>query len=291
MAIKIEMLRCFRAVVEQGSLADAANALGRTSSAVSMMLKQFEDHIGAPLFETARKSRLTPLGRAIHAEARRGVEQFDRTVHTIEALSKAQLGYVRVAVTPSLGQSVLPDILQRFLRDHPDVHVDVRDMDSAAVQAEITHERADIGMAGAGALAGFDCTRLFADRFGVVCRADHPLARNWDELGWADLAGETFIANGLCDQIADPGFSPILDNARMNVRNTASLLGLVKAGVGITLLPRLVVEDEDKSLCFLPLADSTATREVWLITQPRSRLTPAARALAEGIRDTSRVGV
>lgn len=291
MAIKIEMLRCFRAVVEHGSLADAANALGRTPSAVSMMLKQFEDHIGAPLFETARKSRMTPLGRAIHAEARRGVAQFDRTVETIEALSRAQLGYVRVAVTPSLGQSVLPQALRRFLRAHPDVHVDVRDMDSATVQAEISHERADIGMAGAGALAGFDCTRLFADRFGVVCRADHPLARNWDELGWADLAGETFIANGLCDQISDPGFAAILHNARMNVRNTASLLGLVKAGVGITLLPRLVVADEDQSLCFLPLADSSAAREVWLITQPHHRLTPAARALAQGIRDAGRAAV
>ncbi|WP_254703064.1 LysR family transcriptional regulator [Roseovarius sp. THAF8] len=53
------MLRCFLTVAERGNLADAAEALGRTPSAVSMMLRQFEDHIGAPLFEAGRKSRLT----------------------------------------------------------------------------------------------------------------------------------------------------------------------------------------------------------------------------------------
>ncbi|MEL6121714.1 MAG: LysR family transcriptional regulator, partial [Pseudomonadota bacterium] len=42
MAIKIEMLRCFRAVADSGSLADAAEILGRTPSAISMMLRQFE---------------------------------------------------------------------------------------------------------------------------------------------------------------------------------------------------------------------------------------------------------
>jgi DNA-binding transcriptional LysR family regulator len=61
MAIEIEMLRCFQ----------AAAALVRTPSAVSMMLAQFEDHIGEALFQTARKSRLTPLGDLILAEAQR----------------------------------------------------------------------------------------------------------------------------------------------------------------------------------------------------------------------------
>ena len=80
MAIKIEMLRCFATVVKHGSLSEAADALGRTPSAVSMMLKQFEDHIGAPLFETARKSRLTPVGDLIYEEARREVTHFENTV-------------------------------------------------------------------------------------------------------------------------------------------------------------------------------------------------------------------
>ncbi|WP_071674697.1 LysR family transcriptional regulator [Nioella nitratireducens] len=284
MSIKIEMLRCFRAVADHGSLAEAAVVLGRTPSAVSMMLKQFEDHVGAPLFETARKSRVTALGQQVQDETRRELEHFDRTVATIEGLSRAELGYVRLAVTPSLAQSVLPPILQRFLADHPKVRVDMRDMDSATVQQELQAERADIGLASLGALPGLDAHRLFTDRFGVLCRDDHPLARDWDRLGWQDLSDIPFIANGLCDQIRDAGFQPILAGARLMVRNTASLLGLVRAGVGVTILPRLVVSPETHGLAFLPLADTDARREVWMISQPHHGLPPAARALVAAIR-------
>lgn len=156
MSIKIEMLRCFRAVAEHGSLAEAAASLGRTPSAVSMMLKQFEEHVGAPLFETARKSRLTPIGQMILAVARRELEHFERTVSVIEGLSRADLGFVRVATTPSVAQSVLPPILRAYLASHPNVRIDMSDMDSRAVQAELEADRADIGLASLGAVKGLD---------------------------------------------------------------------------------------------------------------------------------------
>lgn len=79
MSIKLEILRCFTMIAQHGRLSDAADALGRTPSAVSMMLKQFEDTVGSPLFETARKSRLTPIGELIFAEVRRAVTHFENT--------------------------------------------------------------------------------------------------------------------------------------------------------------------------------------------------------------------
>jgi len=284
MSIKIEMLRCYVTVVAQGSLAEAANELGRTTSAVSMMLKQFEDHIVAPLFETARKSRLTPLGRQVLDEARREIEHFDRTIAAITGLSKAERGHVRLAVTPSVAQSIMPPILRAFVAAHRDVRIDISDADSSKIEQDIRAEAADIGISGLGAIQGYDCTKLFSDRFGVICRGDHRLARDWDRLTWADLTGETFIANGLCHKIADADFQPILAEARLMVRNTTSLLGLIRAGVGITVVPRLVVEGALGDLVFLPLSDSAAQRDVWMITQPRHLLGPAARAMASAIQ-------
>ena len=184
MAIKIEMLRCFRAVVGQGSLAEAAQELGRTPSAVSMMLKQFEDHVGAPLFETARKSRLTPLGEMVHAEACRELAHFDRTIAVIEGLSRAEEGLVRIAATPSVATEILPAVIGSFLQDHPGVGIDLRDMDSLAVQHELAHERADIGLAGLGSQPGMDRHLLFSDRFGVVCQSGHRLTQ---KLGRPDM--------------------------------------------------------------------------------------------------------
>ena len=286
MSIKIEMLRCYVTVVAQGSLAEAANELGRTASAVSMMLKQFEDHIGAPLFETARKSRLTPLGRQVLDEARREIEHFDRTIAAIDGLSKAERGFVRLAVTPSVAQSVMPTILRDYVQSHPDVRIDISDADSAKIGQDIRAEAADIGISSLGPIEGYDCTKLFSDRFGVICRGDHKLARDWDRLTWADLTGETFIANGLCHKITDADFQPILAASRLMVRNTTSLLGLIRAGVGITVVPRLVVQGALRDLVFLPLLDTSAQRDVWMITQPRHLLGPAARAMAAAIAAT-----
>ncbi|MDE2632954.1 MAG: LysR family transcriptional regulator [Paracoccaceae bacterium] len=284
MAIKIDMLRCFQAVANHGSLAAAATVLGRTPSAISMMLKQFEEHIGAPLFETARKARLTPLGALILTEAQRELGHFDRTIQAIEGLSQAKLGSVRLAVTPSVAQTVLPPVLQRFMQDHPKVRIDLRDMDSTAVTDELIHDRADIGLASIASLPGFERQILFSDAFGVVCRADHPLSQNWHDLSWADLQGVDFIVNGLCAQISDEAFQPVLDAARLTVRNTASLLGLVQAGMGLTLLPRLAVLPGFNDLCFLPLRDTTVRRTVWMVTPPRQMVPPAVRAFAEVLR-------
>ena len=278
MAIKVEMLNCFAAVAQHGSLAAAADALGRTPSAVSMMLKQFEDHVGAPLFETARKSRLTPLGQMIFEEARRGVSQFENTVSVIEGLSRSEVGYLRLAVTPSIASVVLPPALLEFTRDFPDVQIDVRDMDSVAIAQELARERADIGIGTLSPIEGMNRTELFSDPFGVICRKDHPLAQDWDHLTWADMGAHRFIANGLCRLIADPDFRPILAQSRVMAPSITSLLGLVREGVGISVLPRLAVSGALDEIAFLPLKGLAERRVVHVMTQSETRLMPSARA-------------
>lgn len=284
MAIKIDMLRCFLTVAERGNLADAAEALGRTPSAISMMLRQFEEHIGAPLFEAGRKSRLTRLGELIRVEAGRELAHFDSTIAAIEGLSRAEAGHVRLSVTPSVAQMLMPAILHRFAQSHPLVRINMRDTDSAAIAHDLAAGRADIALASLGPQAGFDRTLLFADRFGVVCPADHSLAADWDALTWADLTDIPFIANGLCHYVTDPDFRPILDRATLNVSGTAALLSLVRAGMGVTLLPELTMRDAMTDLVFLPLTDATIRREVWMLTPPEIELTPAAAALVHTIR-------
>ena len=290
MAIKIDMLRCFTMVATHGSLSEAAGALGRTPSAVSMMLKQFEDHVGSALFETARKSRLTPIGELILAEARREVAHFENTVSVIEGLSRSELGYLRLAVTPSVATTVLPAVIFKFAEKYPKVQIDLRDMDSATIAHELERERADIGIGSFPNVEGMRRTELFSDAFGVVCRKDHPLAENWDQLGWPTIGDQTIIANGLCKQITDPDFAPILARSRLMVPNTTSLLGLVRQGVGITVLPRLAVANFLDELAFLPLVDVAARRTVHLMSRPNNLLMPAAREFLKLITEMKRDG-
>ncbi len=285
MAIKIDMLRCFAAVAESGNLADAADKLGRTPSAVSMMLKQFEEHLGAPLFESERKSRLTALGAFALDQARRELDHFQRTVTVIEHFSRAKAGYVRVAAVPSVAEAILPGVVRDFLGDHPGVQIDIQDMDSAAVLRELARERVDLGLASASG-AGPDIARdeLFTDDFGVVCRSDHPLAGAKRPIDWADLESRSFIGNGICRHIADERFQTILAGSRLMVRNTTSLLAMVRAGVGITVLPRLAVERSGDRLVFIALADAGATRRIDVLRRSHDMPTPAAQAFEKAVR-------
>ncbi|MEP4338958.1 MAG: LysR family transcriptional regulator [Roseobacter sp.] len=290
MVIRIEMLRCFTTVASHGSLSDAAETLGRTPSAVSMMLKQFEEHVGSALFETARKSRLTPLGELILAEARREVAHFENTVSVIEGLSRSELGYLRLAVTPSVATTVLPPVIFRFAQKYPKIQIDLRDMDSVTIARELDRERADIGIGSLSEVEGMRRTELFSDAFGLVCRKDDPLAKDWDKLSWRTMGDHPIIANGLCEQITDPDFAPILARSRLMVPNTASLLGLVRQGVGITVLPRLAVANVLDEFAFLPLHDVHARRTVHLMSRPSNLLMPAAQEFLKLITGMKRDG-
>lgn len=284
------MLRCFTTVATQGSLSEAADALGRTPSAVSMMLKQFEEHIGSALFETARKSRLTPLGELILTEARREVAHFENTVSVIEGLSRSELGYLRLAVTPSVATTVLPAVIFRFAQKFPKVQIDLRDMDSVTIARELDREHADIGIGSLPEVEGMRRIELFSDAFGLVCRKDNPLAQDWDKLSWRTMGEHPIIANGLCAQITDPDFAPILARSRLMVPNTASLLGLVRQGVGITVLPRLAVANVLDEFAFLPLVDVAARRTVHLMSRSNTLLMPAAQEFLKLITTMKRDG-
>ena len=287
--MKIEALRCFATVARCGNLADAAEQLGRTPSAVSMMLKQFEQHLGAPLFESERKSKLTELGAFALEESMRELDHFERTVAAIEGFARSEAGIVRVAAVPSVAEAILPRVVRDFLLAQPGVWIDISDMDSAAILRELERERVDLGFAtGIGARGGIERTILFSDAFGVVCPTDHPLTAVGDSLDWQALEPWPFIANGLCSHIADEGFQRIFAGSRLMVRNTTSLLAMVRAGVGVTVLPRLAVSRMEREVRFLPVADPAARRRIDVLRRAHVSLSPAARRFEDAVRRTAR---
>lgn len=289
MTLKIEMLRCFVTVARSGNLAGAADQLGRTPSAISMMLKQFEEHLGAPLFESERKNKLTAMGNFVLDEAMRELDHFDRTVAVIESFARAESGFVRIAAVPSVAEIILPQVVRDFLRDRPGVRIDIRDIDSAAVLRELERERVDLGLAtGIGASARIDRDMLFSDAFGVICRVDHPLAAGDLPVDWRALEQWRFIANGICGHIADETFRHVFTASRLMVRNTTSLLAMVRAGVGVTVLPRLVVDGGEREVRFLPVADPLARRRIDILRRADVSPSPVAQSFEEAIRRTAR---
>ncbi|GAB5469347.1 MAG: LysR family transcriptional regulator [Rhodospirillales bacterium] len=279
--IKTEMLRAFVEVAQAGSLRDGANALGRTPSAVSMTLKNLEDHLGRPLFESERKNRLTPLGVFTLEMAERELEHFSRTVRAVEDFAGARSGKVRIAAVPSYAGTELAAIVGAFLRLHTKVRLDIRDLDSASILRELERGRIDLGIV-SNARENPELRRisLGSDPFGLVIRADDPLACP-DRIRWDDLTGVPLITHPLCETIDAPRLQAAIAAARLRVHNTTTIVGMVRAGLGVTVLPELVTQSAAPGLIFRRLEEPVVWRKLYLLMRRRDTPNPATAAFAE----------
>jgi DNA-binding transcriptional LysR family regulator len=272
-------LRAFVHVAECGNIRDAAARLYRTPSAVSMTLKQFERDLGAPLFETDRKNKLTALGEAILSIAGPMLHDHDRAIERIVAVATGRQGRLYLASVPSVAAELLPDVLATFLGSRPGAIIELADTDSRSVHALVADGTAELGIAGvASPASGLSFTPLFRDPFRVVCRRDHLLALRSGPVGWNDLSGERIIGNNAAEAIASGDYRALLAASALKARNVISLLALVRAGAGVTLLPRLATVSLGPDLVALPLADPMAEREVGIVLRQNHNPSPICAA-------------
>lgn len=291
MGIKIEMLRCFATVAECGSLASAAARLNRSPAAVSMTLKQLEDHLGKALFESDRKSTLSAVGCFVLEQAQNELRQFDNTIHTIESYAKGDTGMVHIASVPSVAGLFLPQVLEQFIMRYPRVQIDLQDMSSSSVLRELQRNRVDIGIATVpDNIQTSHHTPLLSDEFGLVCSHSHALGKTSSPMKWAELQGETFIANALCSTIRSDAFQSIYRQANLKVHNIVSLLAMVKAGLGVTILPRMVLRLHPGEVVFRSLEDRKARRQIHMLTSANRIASPAVDTLSQMICETVGIG-
>ena len=249
-----------------------------------MSLKQLNESLGAELFETDRKSSLTPIGRFVLKEGRRALVDFDESMITIQRYAHGEMGVVKISTVPSVATRLLPDVVREFRKTAPKVRLELRDTDSEMVAAAVRNGSADCGIASLPLASNdLNCELLLEEPFGLVCHPNHPLAKTTKPLSWKSLEGIRFISNGLSAQIRDNDFNQINRDTTIQVHNVSSLLSFIQQDMGVTLLPRLAVP-EQKEFVFLTLADKTAVRQLYFLQQRHHRLSPAAQAFKKLIQ-------
>lgn len=281
MAIKLEMLRYFVEVAKTGNLSQAAERLGRSPSALSMMLKQFEEHLGAPLFETDRKSNLTLLGEFVLKESLRDLEQLDRTFASIQQFAHTPSGLIRIAAVPSASTSILPPLIARFQSDYSKVSIELSDADSLTVMADLTAQKIDFGIVSNHTdlnTRGFDSCELAQDRYGILYRKADPFPAH---AGWACLMDRPFISNRLCDSSPIPELKLALKGSKLRARNTSSLAALIEEGLGMTVLPELACQNLSDTLDFIIPKGPTYTRKILAYWAPEKIAYVGQRAFLE----------
>lgn len=285
MRYSLSTLRVFKVVADLGSITEAAERLGRTPSTISMALKSFEEDLGVQLFQSERKNRLSPTGQFVRDRANDVLLQYDRAIASMQAFARNETGRVDIACVPSVAVSILPRVLLDFRAKYPGVEIDVHDADSPSVVEAVLAGKVGLGVASIRRdQPDLDFKPLFKDSLGIVCKADDPLATREGPVTWDVMHDRTLLGNGITGLMDSMQFSELVSRASITVHNVLSLLALVRAGVGITILPRLSLPPSEQDLRFVALKDPLARRTVGLVSRSSEVASPAAAAFTRELR-------
>lgn len=295
MNINLRHLRAMQAISEQGSFNAAAGVLGIVPSALSEIVRQLEDELGAPLFDRSHRPPLiTPLGRAVLAETAPLVEGMDRALTRLRQNAGLATGTLALGASPSAISGLIAPILSRFLAGLPGIHCLVHD-DIAERLAEMVAEGAlDLAFAGRVRVsADLHQREIGSDPVGLACAADHPLAAR-AQVTLDDLPPAQMIALDArtgsqrlleeCPQIPRALLSP-----RLRAHSTIAQLCMIRAGLGIGLLPQNAVElFRDPGIRFLPVTGLDLQRRLFLLQPARRPPSVVAGAFLEHLANEVR---
>jgi len=274
--MELRHLRYFIAVAEELHFGRAAQVLGISQPPLSQQIQALEEELGARLFErTNRRVALSEAGRLFLDEARQVLAQVDKAADVARRAQLGELGEMKIGFTSSAPfNSSIPQAIFAFRQAFPAVHLNLLEMSSRDVAEALVEESIEIGVMRpfplADSLVGVE---LFREPLVAVIQAEHPLAEGSENgLYIGALADEPFVffprsyGSGLYAQLlslARPaGFSP---HIAQEAGEAMTIIGLVAAGVGVSVLPAAFQHMRIKGVVYRPLLDTDASTAVWLV--------------------------
>ena len=114
MSIKLQQLKHFVMVVEEGGFRAASNRANRSQAALSTSIKELEKLLGQPLFEAGNKAKLTPFGEICVPKIVQFLNVYSALDNDLRAAAAGQQGKVRIASVPSVAAKLIPSVLATF---------------------------------------------------------------------------------------------------------------------------------------------------------------------------------
>ncbi len=286
MNLSTRQLRAFVALAQERHFTRAAQRCHLTQPAFSALIRSLEETAGARLFDrNTRRVELTVEGRVFEASAQRLLGELELALEDVRDHALRRRGRVAVAALPSLAAGWLPDLLARFHADYPGIVLQLRDALLDPCLDMVQRGEVDFAVAARrDDMTGLESVFLHADRYYLVCRKDHALARR-EKVRVRDLAREPVIhlARGssvrkqLDDAIGADALTPLLE-----VEHLATAAGLISAGLGISIVPAMTLfHFQQAGLTIKPLQDKGLRRSLYLVRRKGRSLSMAAQAFYE----------
>lgn len=286
-------LKAFATVAELGSFVRTAETLNLSQPALSRRIQKLEESLGATLLErSTRHVRLTMVGRDFLPKVRRLLDEFETSVLAIRDVGARSSGLISVAAVPTAVFYFLPLAISRFSAAYPRIRIRILDIGANEGLEAVARGEADFGINFIGAShADIDFKSLAEDPFVLACRHDHPLAGR-KRVSWADLKSQRVITVG-----RNSGNRALIDNAlaqhgvqlswTYEVSHLSGSLGLVEAGLGIAVLPRLATPGPGHPIIrTIRLTDPEVSRTIGIVRRRGASLSPSANQLLNLLLET-----
>lgn len=292
MNIELSHLRYFIAVAEELHFGHAAARLNISQPPLSQQIQILEQQIGARLFaRTNRSVSLTEAGRQFLADSRQILSQVDDAAARAARLHHGETGELRIGFTSSAPFiKAVSDTLSTFRRRYPDVHIQTRETNTREQIVPLNEGALDLGLMRNTHLPDtLVWERVLREPLLAMVPRDHPLASQTC-VSLRELAREPFVffdphvGTGLYDDILGLMRRYDLTPAiTQEVGEAMTIIGLVAAGLGVSILPASFRRVQLLEMCWLPIEEQDAVSEMWLVWSKHHEQGEAARRFRESL--------
>jgi DNA-binding transcriptional LysR family regulator len=292
MNIELRHLRYFIAVAEELHFGHAAARLNISQPPLSQQIQILEQQIGARLFaRTNRSVSLTEAGRQFLADSQQILSQVDDAAARAARLHHGETGELRIGFTSSAPFiKAVSDTLSTFRRRYPDVHIQTRETNTREQIVPLNEGALDLGLMRNTQLPDtLAWERVLREPLLAMVPRDHPLASK-PRVSLRELAREPFVffdphvGTGLYDDILGLMRRYDLTPAiTQEVGEAMTIIGLVAAGLGVSILPASFRRVQLLEMCWLPIEEQDAVSEMWLVWSKHHEQGQAARRFRESL--------
>ena len=288
--LNVARLKVLREVAYRGSFSAAAEELSYTQSAISQQIAALEAEAGMALLERRpRGVSLTAAGQMLMGHAEGILARLEAAEASLAEIAGLRGGRLRMASFPTAGATLMPLAIATFRERHPDVTLTLAEGEPEEIAPRLRAGEFDLallfGFPGVRErpTAGVRSVSLFDDPMHVALPATHPLVGK-DELTLADLRDQDWVQTSASSPCARhvvrsclaAGFEP---NVTFESDDYETVQGLVAAGVGVALIPRLALRRVRFGIVVRELAPQSPTRKIMAATVGGAGVAPAAKTM------------
>ncbi len=285
-------LKLFVSIVEEGTIAAAAEREHIAASAVSKRISELEDSFHTQLLRRTNKGVVpTEAGITLLQLARGVLHDMNNITLQIREYASGVRGHVRLSANISAINQFLPAEIKAFMNSHPQVHVHLESNISEAIVNSVAENAADVGIITMGAYRhDLEYFPYHSDQLIVITPKEHPLAgarsisfRDTLDYDFVGLPVGSALQNQLLRAAHELDRTPKL---RIQVNSFDALCLMVEAGLGIGIVPKGAAKPYFKGLRIRPiiLDEPWANRELKICVRSYDALTAAAKLLVDHLK-------